>query len=129
MFFVLLSVQSGNFQFSNLGKGGSEGDPVVAHCLSAAGVNNADFTTYVDGIPPRLRMYIFDRTTPHRDASFESLVIIHEFGHGVMQRLSCGPNVVVYESVSDFAGNFHLWCHSPTPDAFSSPDFIMAMSI
>jgi extracellular elastinolytic metalloproteinase len=37
------------------------------------------------------RMYIWTETTPYRDCAFEAGVVIHEFTHGVSNRLTGGP--------------------------------------
>ena len=51
---------SANFQHSNLGRGGSQGDDVIALAQSGAGTNNANFATPADGGRGRMRMYLFD---------------------------------------------------------------------
>ena len=51
---------AGNFQASNQGRGGAQGDYVIAIAQSAAGTNNANFATPADGGRPRMRMYLFD---------------------------------------------------------------------
>lgn len=51
---------AGNFQTSNLGRGGEEGDHVFAQCQDGAGINNANFSTPPDGEPGRMRMYLWE---------------------------------------------------------------------
>lgn len=86
---------SGNFQQNNYGKGGLGGDPVQADAQDGADcfgqVNNANFATPPDGIAPRMQMYLWDITTPRRDGDFENGIIIHEYGHGISNRLTGGP--------------------------------------
>jgi extracellular elastinolytic metalloproteinase len=36
-------------------------------------------------------MYIWNKSTPNRDSSFEAGVVIHEYTHGVSTRLTGGP--------------------------------------
>ena len=36
-------------------------------------------------------MYLFTATTPHRDGDLDNGIIIHEYGHGVSNRLTGGP--------------------------------------
>ena len=81
---------AGNFQQSNFGKGGAEGDRVNANDLSTAGTNNANFATPPDGQSGQMNMYLFTITTPKRDGSLDSVIPIHEFVHGVSNRLTGG---------------------------------------
>lgn len=39
-----------------------------------------------------MRMYVWDNTQPMRDGDFESGIIIHEYTHGVSNRLTGGPH-------------------------------------
>ena len=39
-------------------------------------------------------MYDFDVTSPERDGDLESMIMIHEYGHGVSNRLVGGPSNV-----------------------------------
>ncbi|KAJ3117145.1 Fungalysin/Thermolysin Extracellular metalloproteinase 5 [Phlyctochytrium bullatum] len=82
---------AGNFQLNNFGRGGRGGDPVVATAQDGSGVNNANFASPPDGIPGRMRMFLFTRVPPSRDAALENDIVIHEMGHGVSNRLTGGP--------------------------------------
>ncbi len=82
---------SGNFQATNMGRGGLGNDFVVADAQDAGGTNNANFSTPVDGSLPRMQMYIFNYTTPNRDGDLDNGVITHEYGHGLSNRLTGGP--------------------------------------
>ena len=53
--------------------------------------NNANFATPPDGNAPRMQMFEFTRTSPRRDSDFDNGIIIHEYGHGVSNRLTGGP--------------------------------------
>jgi extracellular elastinolytic metalloproteinase len=83
--------QSGNFQHDNLDKGGLGGDEVIATAQDGSWKNNANFETPPDGQNGRMRMYIFDTTTPNRDGDLCNDIIIHEYGHGISTRLTGGP--------------------------------------
>ena len=48
---------SGNFQLSNYGKGGVEGDQLRAEAQDGSGTDNANFSTGPDGDVPRMQMY------------------------------------------------------------------------
>ena len=82
---------AGNFQFSNLGRGGLGNDYVVADAQDAGGMNNANFITPVDGTLPRMQLYLFNYSTPNRDSDLDNGVIAHEYAHGISNRLTGGP--------------------------------------
>ncbi|KAI8837374.1 putative extracellular elastinolytic metallo proteinase precursor [Chytriomyces cf. hyalinus JEL632] len=88
---------AGNFQFDNLGRGGREGDGVIATCqdrynTDSGSRNNANFATPPDGQNGRMRMYVFDVTNPTRDGAFDNGIVYHEFGHGLSNRLTGGSS-------------------------------------
>jgi len=51
---------AGNFQASNQGRGGQEGDFVYAFAQEAQGLNNAFFATGPDGESPSMLMYVWN---------------------------------------------------------------------
>jgi hypothetical protein len=77
---------SGNFQQNNYGNGGVPGDAVNAEAQDNSGSCNANFATPPDGFQPRMQMY----TCGSRDGDFDNLVIVHEYGHGISNRLTGG---------------------------------------
>jgi len=83
---------SGNFQQNNWGKGGKGNDYVIANAQDGSGTNNANFATPPDGQNGRMRMYVFTLTTPKRDGDFSNDIIIHEYAHGLSNRLTGGPD-------------------------------------
>lgn len=83
---------AGNFQEYNFGRGGSERDAVQANAQDGAGYNNANFATPPDGQRPRMRMYVWNGFNPYRDGDFENSIIVHEYGHGISNRLTGGPS-------------------------------------
>ena len=83
---------SGNFQVNNYGRGGVGGDDVQAEAQDGGGTNNANFSTpAADGGRPRMQMYLWPSQTPVRDGDLDNGIIIHEYGHGVSNRLTGGP--------------------------------------
>ncbi|KAK2748725.1 Extracellular metalloproteinase 9 [Myotisia sp. PD_48] len=91
LFYLLgFDEKSGNFQVSNNGKGGREADFVIANAQDGSGKNNANFATPPDGQPGRMRMYTWDRSNPQRDGDFEAGIVIHEYSHGLSNRLTGG---------------------------------------
>lgn len=83
---------AGNFQVNNYGRGGAGNDAVQADAQDGSGTDNANFATPPDGTEPRMQQYIFTITNPNRDSSLDSEVIVHEYGHGVSNRLTGGPS-------------------------------------
>ncbi|GAA6061038.1 hypothetical protein JCM10212_004612 [Sporobolomyces blumeae] len=83
--------QSGNFQETNFGRGGLDGDAVQANAQDGSGYNNANFMTPADGQRPRMRMYTWTSAVPMRDGDFEAGIVIHEYSHGISTRLTGGP--------------------------------------
>jgi len=81
---------AGNFQTDNFGRGGLGNDAVQADAQDGSGTNNANFSTPADGSPGRMQMYIWTAMNPDRDSDFDNEIIIHEYGHGVSNRLVGG---------------------------------------
>lgn len=44
-----------------------------------------------DGSIPRMQMFRTTYTTPNRDTSLDNVIIAHEYGHGLSNRLTGGP--------------------------------------
>ena len=82
---------AGNFQVNNYGHGGSGNDAVNAEAQDGGGSNNANFSTPPDGSAPRMQMYVWTAPDPDRDGDLDNGIIIHEYGHGVSNRLTGGP--------------------------------------
>ncbi|MEM7356285.1 MAG: M36 family metallopeptidase, partial [Acidobacteriota bacterium] len=87
---------SGNFQEDNFGRGGAGSDSVNADAQDTSFPSpcNANFGTPADGGNPRMQMFLCDNTTPDRDGDYDNGVIIHEYGHGISNRLVGGPSNV-----------------------------------
>lgn len=77
---------SGNFQQNNYGKGGAGNDPVQAQGQMGFDCN-AYFGTPPDGLSGVMEMYICS----NKDGSYDNLVMVHEYGHGISNRLTGGP--------------------------------------
>jgi large repetitive protein len=50
---------AGNAQLSNFGRGGDEGDPLLAEAQDYSGTDNANMSTPADGASPRMQMYVW----------------------------------------------------------------------
>ncbi|KAI2899440.1 hypothetical protein CBS76997_2431 [Aspergillus niger] len=83
---------AGNFQWNNSAHGGRDKDYVILNAQDGSGFSNANFATPPDGIPGRMRMYIWIESTPSRDGSFDAGIVIHEYTHGVSNRLTGGSH-------------------------------------
>ena len=85
---------SGNFQTDNFGRGGVGGDPVIAEAQNGLTDNNSSFAPTPEGTSPRLRAGLFTRSTPSRtddlDSDYDGQIIVHEYAHGVSNRLVGG---------------------------------------
>ncbi|RAL06181.1 extracellular metalloproteinase [Aspergillus ibericus CBS 121593] len=82
---------AGNFEYNNDNHGGRGRDYVILNAQDGSGVNNANFASPPDGIPGRMRMFIWTESTVPRDGVFDAAIVIHEYTHGVSTRLTGGP--------------------------------------
>jgi Zn-dependent metalloprotease/subtilisin-like proprotein convertase family protein len=85
--------EAGNFQTDNFGRGGDGDDAVQADCQDGGGVNKANFSTPDDGIEPRMQMYVWNGPNPDRDGSLDAEIVLHEYTHGLSDRLVGGGNL------------------------------------
>jgi hypothetical protein len=85
---------SRNFQTNNFGRGGVGNDSVRAEAQDGSGTNNANFATPTEGQRPRMQQFLFTQGTTSladdRDSSQDGDVVMHEYGHGVSNRLVGG---------------------------------------
>jgi len=85
---------AGNFQDDNFALGGMGGDAVDAKAQVLDSINNASMLTRPDGIRPIMRSGVFVTPNDFRDSALEGDVIIHEYAHGVSNRLVGGADMV-----------------------------------
>jgi extracellular elastinolytic metalloproteinase len=124
---------AGNFQVNNYGRGGFDNDPVQADAQDGSGTNNANFATPPDGSSGRMQMYLWNQTSPGRDGDLDATIMVHEYGHGVSNRLTGGPaNANALDAIqsggmgegwSDF---FALMFTQKATDAFATGSFGVA---
>ncbi|KAJ1332840.1 hypothetical protein BSLG_010853 [Batrachochytrium salamandrivorans] len=101
--------KAGNFQTDNFGKGGKGGDPVVINVINTSEVDNADFLASPDGQPGVMNMFLFETATPKRTPAFDNSVIIHEYAHGISNRLTGGPSTDSCLTKAEAAGMDEGW--------------------
>ena len=94
---------AGNFQQSNIGRGGVEGDALLAEAQDGGGTNNANFSfaTPDDGQSGKIQMYLWSASTPWRDGSLDADIIYHEYGHGLTWRMVGDMSGVTGASVGE----------------------------
>ncbi|MDB4944758.1 MAG: Chitinase [Labilithrix sp.] len=109
--------KSGNHQRSNLGRGGAEGDPLLAETQDFSGRNNANASTPADGASPVIQMYLFSGKTnaslvvepPAANAGDKPVGVAGQFGKDAFD--ITGPVVVT----NDGAGDAVDGCDAPSP--------------
>ncbi len=79
-----------NFQDDNMGRGGVGNDHVNGEAQDASGTNNANFATPADGGSGRMQMFLWNinGSNPVKDGDVDNGIIVHEFGHGISNRLT-----------------------------------------
>jgi extracellular elastinolytic metalloproteinase len=118
-----------NFQNNNQGRGGSGADYVLAEAQDGSGTNNANFATPGDGSRPRMQMYLWTSPTPDKDGDVDNGIIVHEYTHGISNRLTgtglgCLSNAEqMGEGWSDYFALMltHDWATALPGDGFSKP--------
>lgn len=121
---------SGNFQSNNQGRGGAGNDQVRAEAQDGSGTNNANFSTPADGSSGVMQMYLWSGS-PQIDGDIDNGVIVHEFGHGISNRLAGGPTQAgcvsnaeqMGEGWSDYYSLMATqdWANSQLNDGFDKP--------
>lgn len=99
---------SGNFQENNYGRGGVASDYVQAEAQDGSGTNNANFSTPSDGSNPRMQMYVGINPNPDVDGDFDNHVIVHEYGHGISNRLT-GNSVACLQNNEQMGEGWSDW--------------------
>ncbi len=101
---------AGNLQAINLRSAGSGGDHLqleVHDSASVGFIQNAFFTSAPEGTSPRLELPLWSCPTctpSFRDSALDNGVILHEYAHGISQRLIGGPSNVSCLSQNQQAG-------------------------
>ena len=118
-----------NFQNNNLGRGGVQGDYVLAEAQDGSGTNNANFSSGSEGTRGRMQMYLWTAPNPDRDGDADNGIIVHEYTHGISNRMT-GTGVgclsvqeQMGEGWSDYLGLMmtHDWATASPGDGFNNP--------
>lgn len=96
---------AGNFQQNNFGLGGAGNDPVNAEAQDGGSTNNANFATPDDGTRPRMQVFLWTHSTPHRDGTLDSDIPWHEYGHGLTWRMIGNMNGALAGAVDEGMGD------------------------
>ena len=110
---------SGNFQSSNLGRSGAAGDALVA-IARADGRNNATFEPNPDGQLSVMSMFLWDGHgcwsadvdgdgTEDLDGDLDSDIVIHEFHHGVSNRLNPDFTGIEADAIGEGGSDFFAY--------------------
>jgi hypothetical protein len=118
-----------NYQTNNLGRGGLGNDAVLAEAQDNSGTNNANFAPNADGTPGRMQMYLWTSATPNKDGDADNGIILHEYTHGISNRLTgtgsgcLGNSEQMGEGWSDYYGLMltQNWATSVASDGFNNP--------
>ena len=118
-----------NYQNDNMGRGGAQGDYVLAEAQDGSGTNNANFSSGTDGTRGRMQMYLWTAPTPDRDGDVDNGIILHEYTHGISNRMTgtgagCLSNMEqAGEGWSDYMALMmtHDWSIATPPDGFNNP--------
>ncbi len=82
--------RAGNFQQENYTNRGRSDDAVRLFTQTPVALNNAFMATPPDGQPPILAIGLATTFVPFRDIALDSPTIIHEYTHGISNRLTGG---------------------------------------
>ncbi|QRV79322.1 extracellular metalloproteinase MEP [Ceratobasidium sp. AG-Ba] len=67
-----------------------QNDHVLISVQDSSGSNNANFATPADGQSGQMRMFTWTYTSPNRDGALENDIVVHEYTHGITNRLTGG---------------------------------------
>lgn len=62
----------------------------MAEAQDGSGYNNANYTSAADGFAPRIQMFLFEGPAPARDGDLDADIVLHEYTHGLSDRLVGG---------------------------------------
>jgi extracellular elastinolytic metalloproteinase len=111
---------SGNAQQDNFGRGGVDGDPILAEGHDFSGTDNANMATPADGASPRMQMYEFmgPGPLPSRTSNHEALITLHEMGHYITNRLVGNASGLMNQqggAMGEGWGDFFAICMTSQP--------------
>ncbi|KAH7086668.1 Fungalysin metallopeptidase-domain-containing protein [Auriculariales sp. MPI-PUGE-AT-0066] len=87
-----------NFQLNNPNGEGKANDPVAISVQDKADKNNAKFAALPDGEASFLITFLFNVTQPDRDSGFDNAVVLHEYAHGLTNRMTGGGTAMCLQT-------------------------------
>ncbi|KAI9592126.1 peptidase M36 [Syncephalis fuscata] len=103
--------EAGNFQnknFNKAGKGKAK-DAVYAVAQDALGSNGAMFMSKPDGQAPYMSVWTWQTTSPGRDGALVNDLVVHEYTHGISDRLIGGASTPNCLSTQEAKGLSEGW--------------------
>ncbi|GAA4352815.1 hypothetical protein GCM10023185_12840 [Hymenobacter saemangeumensis] len=115
---------SGNFQVTNLGRGGSSGaDAVRAEALDGSGTNNANMSTPADGSAPRMQMFLWDGPPTTRVNSPSGIAgdyySVESSFSTANKLINVGPKTGALQYYNDATGGTHEACTANTANVLT----------
>ena len=98
---------AGNFQATNYSGLFGGGDQMVINVYDADAICNAYYGPSPDGTIGIIEMGFCGNTVPSRDSSLDASVLIHEYAHGLVERLVAGPLMPAGSTGDDQIGGMH----------------------
>ncbi|KAH7108450.1 Fungalysin metallopeptidase-domain-containing protein [Auriculariales sp. MPI-PUGE-AT-0066] len=90
---------SDTFNFEILSDSNGGNDPVIASVQDSSGRNNAQMSTGPDQNAPQMKMFLWDTTGKVLDCGFDNGVVLHEYTHGLTNRMTGGGTAQCLQSV------------------------------
>ncbi|HEX2454801.1 MAG TPA: M36 family metallopeptidase [Vicinamibacterales bacterium] len=131
---------AGNFQENNFGRGGLGGDSIVG-LARATGRNNATFQSAPDGANGIISMYLWDGFgcwsqdvdgdgVADIDGDYDLDIVLHEYQHGVSQRLNTVFTGNEADAIGEGGGDFFAYSvnNNALLAEYSYPDGLRAVN-
>ncbi|KAH7108451.1 Fungalysin metallopeptidase-domain-containing protein [Auriculariales sp. MPI-PUGE-AT-0066] len=90
---------SSTFNFETVSATGGGNDAVLVSVQDSRGRNNAFMSCGPDGDAPNLTLYLWDETGKVIDPSFDNSLILHEYAHGLTNRMTGGGTAQCLQSL------------------------------
>ncbi len=122
---------AGNFQQSNLGRGGIGGDYVFAENQDGGGIDNANFATPPDGQNPRMQMYLYSPSSSLININSPSTIAGSYYAresnvspNNLMKKVGARVGNIIYYNDSATSTTTHNACKAPVNNIVGKIAFI-----